>query len=277
MRKIQTKYSQTFLYIILLACILCLMLFARRCDSGLHLPQLMTGGSKGDTIDVGLIYGPMSYYIYDDTLGGMNYELILRMEKEIGRPVKLWPVSTLRDALDRLENGNFNIVASLPSDNSVKQRFLTTRSVFLDCMTLVQRRDSKGNVKVKSNLDLGADTVYIQKDSPAASRLNNLSNEIDIDIPLKEVDLSEEYLCMKVASGEFPLTVVNRRLAEKMSAIYPELAIDNPVSFTQFQVWLLNPADSLLRDRVDAWIDSTITTPGYRTLLKRYSTPLSGN
>ena len=83
-RKIQTKYSQTFLYIILLACILGLMLFARRCDSGLHLPQLMTGGSKGDTIDVGLIYGPMSYYIYDDTLGGMNYELILRMEKEIG-------------------------------------------------------------------------------------------------------------------------------------------------------------------------------------------------
>lgn len=270
MRSLSTKYSQTVIYILLLIGALLLMGLVRRCGTPGPLPFVVKGDSRGDTLDVGILYGPMSFYTYDDTLGGFNYDLLNLMEKETGQPLRLWPVSSLSDALDRLQNGKFNMIASLPSDKSVKDRFLTTGSVFLDRLVLLQLADSTGNTSIRSVLDLGQDTIYIPKDSPAAARLENLSSEIDIEIPYIETDLSEEYLCMKVASGELPLSVVNEKVARIMHGSYPRLSYDNPISFTQFQVWLLNPTDSLLLRKVNWFLDSIISTPTYHNLLNRY-------
>ena len=270
MRSFSTKYSQTLLYILLLIGALLLMGLVRRCGTSGPLPFVMKGDSGGDTLDVGILYGPMSFYTYDDTLGGLNYDLLNIMERETGQPVRLWPVASLSDALDRLQNGKFSMIASLPSDKSVKDRFLTTKSVFLDRLVLLQLADSSGKTSIHSVLDLGQDTIYIPKDSPAAARLENLSSETDIDIPFIETDLSEEYLCMKVASGELPLAVVNEKLARIMHQTYPLLSYANPISFTQFQVWLLNPADSLLLRRVDSFLDSIVATETYSNLQNHY-------
>lgn len=271
MRPLKHKYSQMALYIVLLAAVTAVMVLTRRCDSGADLSMLTRGGSGGDTIDVAIVYGPMSYYLYNDTLGGLNLDMLNAMKKDIGSPVRLWPVVSLHDALRRLEKGTYDMLASLPSDNSVKQRFPTSRSVFLDRLVLIQLSDSTKKPKVTSALDLGNDTVFIPKDSPAASRLANLSAEIGNPIPVAQRDdLSEEYLCMMVGSGKIPLAVVNEKTAKTMQKQYPSLSYDNPVSFTQFQVWIFQPADTALQKRVDRWLESYQSTPAYRELTKRY-------
>ncbi|MDE6577181.1 MAG: transporter substrate-binding domain-containing protein [Muribaculaceae bacterium] len=164
------------------------------------------------------------------------------------------------------------MLASNPADNSVKKRFLTTESVFLDRLVLVQLADSAGNTPVKSALDLAGDSVYIQKDSPAASRLDNLSSEIGEDIiVVPDQKLSEEYLCMKVASGDIRLAVVNEKIAEKMKLKYPRLSYDNPVSFTQFQVWILPKGDTLLLHDVNFWLKDFIKSQQYRSIIDKYS------
>ena len=272
MTPMKKKYGQTALYLLLLVAVIAVMGLTRRCSSSTPLPMMTQGDSAGDTIDVAIMYGPLSYYIYSDTLGGLNYDILLEMERQTGMPIHLWPVVSLPDALAKLEQGKFDMLASLPSDNTVKERFLTTPSIFLDRLVLVQPADSMGEIKVKSALDLGSDTIHIQKDSPAGARLANLSNEIDSPIPVKEeTELSEEYLCMKVATGDFPLAVVNEKIARSMKEKYPHLSYDNPVSFTQFQVWLLPKSDTLLLNRVDSWLKEYLESPHYRSLLKRYT------
>lgn len=270
MRRYPTKYRQTAIYLVILISIILMMGFGRRCSRGLDLPQIIQGGSSGDTIDVAAIYGPMSYYLYDDTLGGLNHDLLMRMSRDLNKPLRLWAVSDLTSAIDGLEKGRYDILASLPSDSTVKSRFLTTRSIFLDRMVLIQLADSNGDLSIRSTLELGKDTVRIQRGSPVSARLTRLSAESGTPLSIKEEDLSEEYLCMKVASGEYPLAVVNEKTAEKMKSRYPRLSYDNPISLTQFQVWLLNRKDSVLLESIENWLDSFINSKEGKTLLERY-------
>lgn len=271
MKRYPTKYRQTAFYIVILIFVFLLMGFGRRCSRGLDLSLIMHGNSSGDTLDVGTIYGPMSYYLYDDTLGGLNHDLLMRMSRDLGRPVRLWAVSDLPSAIEGLEHGRYDILASLPSDSTVKSRFLTTRSIFLDKMVLILLMDSDGTLSVRSTLELGDDTIRIQQGSPVAARLARLSAETGTPLNIKEENLSEEYLCMKVASGEFPLAVVNEKTAAKMKQRYPRLSYDNPVSLTQFQVWLLNRHDSLLLNSIESWLDSFLNTDEGKALIERYN------
>ncbi|MDO4334512.1 MAG: hypothetical protein Q4C37_01590, partial [Bacteroidales bacterium] len=55
-------------------------------------------------------------------------------------------------------------------------------------------------------------------------------------------------LAMKVATGAWRYAVVNERIAAEMHSRYADLDYSTPVSFTQFQVWVLPLGrDSLLR------------------------------
>lgn len=270
MKNYKTKYTQTAIYILLLIVVFAVMGMTRRCNTAIPLPPVYEAQSTGDTLDIAVVYGPLSYYVYADTLGGLNYDLLRKMSEETGRPVKLWPVSELQGALSSLQSGKYDMLASLPSNIDVKEKFLTTRSVFLDRLVLIQNKDSEGRTKINSPLDLGRDTVFIEKGSPVALRLSNLSNEIATAIPVKELNLSEEYLCMKIATGDLPLAVVNEQTAKKMQQQYPQLSFDNPVSFTQFQVWLLPQSDTLLLQQTDLWLDSIVESEGYKQLVKKY-------
>lgn len=271
MRQLKPKYRQTVTYILLLLAALALMGFTRRCNHAEPLPPIVNGNSTGDTLDVAIIYGPLSYYLYSDSIGGINFDLLKAFSRDSGIPMKMWPVVSLESALSNLEKGSFDILASLPSDNSIKKRFLTTQSVFLDKMSLIQLADTAGNVKIKSVLDLADDTVHIQGDSPAEARLTNLASEIGAPIVVvPDKDLSEEYLCMKVAVGDIEYAVVNEHMAKVMKKRYPLLSYDNPVSFTQFQVWLLNKNDSVLLNSTNNWLLEFKETEEYKQIMEKY-------
>lgn len=272
MNSFRPKYKQAAVYVVLLIAVIILMNMTRRCGTS-PLAAVQNGNSQGDTIDVAIIYGPYSYYLYDDTLGGINYDMLRLFEKQINRKVKLWPVVSLHDALARLENHTYDMLASIPSAYTVKQRFLTTKSVFLDRLVLIQLADASGETVVNSALDLADCVVNILEDSPADVRLENLSNEIGDTIYIhKDKNLSEEYLCMMVATGKIQFAVVNERSAARMKKQYPLLSYDNPVSFTQFQVWVLPKEDSLLLDCTDKWLKEYQATESYRELINRYAT-----
>lgn len=271
MKRLKPRHSQTLLYILLLVAAIISMSWLKGCNYASKLPLMTDGHSKGDTIDVALVYGPMSYYLYEDTLGGFNYDMMHKMSHDLGIPVRLWPIVSLEEAMKKLENNSYDILASTPLDNNIKNRFLTTKSVFLDKLVLIQNSESNGDVRIKSALDLGEDTIYLQKGSSAVSRILNLSNETGVSIPFKEVeDLSEEYLCIKVANGDIKLAVVNELTAKTLAVRYPSLSYENPISFTQFQVWLLSRSNHDLLSRVNLWIDSISDTPSYHTHLDRY-------
>lgn len=263
--------GRIILYVALLCVAIGVMFALRRCNSELY-PAARIGQSEGDTLDVAIIYSPMSYYLYDDTIGGFNYDMLRLYAKGQQRPIRFWPVVSLDDALQRLNYRDFDLLASLPIDQEFKVKYAYTSDLFLDRQVLIQRRDSRGMLTVKSSLDLAGETLHIEKDSPIEFRIHNLEREIGDTIHIeRHPELSSEYLFLKVASGELRYAVVNERVARPLLEHYPEVSIETPVSFTQFQAWVLHPQDTAMLHNLNTWIDSIKQTPVYEQILMRYN------
>lgn len=222
--------------------------------------QSHDGGIKQDTIHAAIVYGPNSYRVLisedgNDSISGINYHLLTELENKLGVKVELIPVIDREDALSKVKAGAYDILASLPADNYLKQNFLTSKEVFLDRMVLIQKRNENGTLSVASALDLEGDTVHVEKGSAATRRLENLKKEIggDIDI-VEEESMSEEYIAMKVGSGTWKYAVVNEKIAEDMKRQYPMLDYSTPISFTQFQVWVLPQGKDSLLNSINRFI-----------------------
>lgn len=218
------------------------------------------GGS--DTIRAAVVYGPGSYQVLTssegrDSIVGLNYHLLKALRDSLGVVVEMHPVIERDDALGKLAAGYFDILASLPADNYLRENFLTSDEVSLDKLVLLQRRNSDGSLPVTSALALAGDSVHVEKGSAAVRRLENLSKEIGEPIVIAEEEgYSEEYLAMKVATGVWRYAIVNEKTADSMHPIYPDLDYSTPVSFTQFQVWVLPLGRDSLLCKVNAFLSS---------------------
>lgn len=208
---------------------------------------------KEDTIHVAIVYGPDSYRVLtsedgNDSITGINYHLLADLQDSLGVKVVMHPVIDRETVLAKVSAGEYDILASLPADNYLKKNYLTTGEVYLDRMVLLQKRKPNGTLSAMSALDLDGDTIHLEKGSSATRRIENLQKEIGGTITIiEEQELSEEYLAMKVANGTWKYTVVNEKTAQQMKAQYPDLDFSTPVSFTQFQVWVMPQGkDSLL-------------------------------
>lgn len=260
-------------YLILLAIAIGLFFLLRGC-SGRHdiYGPRQKGGSAGDTLDIALVYAPMSYYMYGDTLGGYNYDLLRDISAAENVPMKIWPVNSLQEALQLLQEGKFKLLASLPVDAEYKQMAIYSEPVFLDRQVLVQRLDPEGNPTVGSSLDLAGDTVHIESGSPIAGRLRNLSHEIGDTIYVSEhSDMSSELLVLAVERGEIRYAVVNELIASPLAKQFPALDISSPISFTQFQGIVAAPGDTALIKQVNGWLKRADERPSVKALKKRYN------
>lgn len=259
-------------YLLLLLAIIISMFCMRSCKKGAIYHAAQIGGSKGDTIDIALIYAPLSYYMYEDTLGGYCYDA-LRMAAEItNTKIRLWPVVSLDDALQKLKNGDFDVVAPLSVDNSLRSKFEFTKVIYFDKQVLVQLRDSvTGKIKISSSLDLAKDTIHLVKSSPVINRLHNLMSEIgDTIYAVTHDDLSDEYLIMKVAAGNFRNAVVADRIARQLKSQYPMIDYSTPISFTQFQAGVIRKGDSITNKKITEMIEAMETSSAIHTLKLRY-------
>lgn len=262
------KYLQIAAYLFLIFIFVICIGIARNCARVPYMAR--EGNSGGDTIDVALVFAPGSFYNQGDSISGINHEVALTWQTQTDKVLKFWPVTEPADALEKLSKGSFNILASLPLDHSLKKNFPVSESIFLDRLVLVQLADSAGNKPVNSSLDLNNREVYVTAGSSAENRLRNLSEEIGGKIVIKdEPGMSDELLTLQVANGSIPLAVVNERVAKRIAREYPLLNYDSTVSFTQFQVWVFNPSDSILCKEFNLWFESFRDTPGYREILEK--------
>lgn len=269
----RTRWKMMTAYLVLLAVAVALFFTLRGCrgQHDIYGPR-QRGGSAGDTIDIALVYAPMSYYMYGDTLGGYSYDLLRDISAAENVPIKIWPVNSLQEALRLLQEGKFRLLASLPVDAGYKQMVIYSEPVFLDRQVLVQRLDRDSNAAVGSSLDLAGDTVHIEAGSPIAGRLRNLSHEIGDTIYVDEhSDMSSELLVLAVERGEIRYAVVNELIATPLARQFPSLDISSPISFTQFQGIVAAPGDKDLIRQVNDWLKRADERPSVKALKKRYN------
>lgn len=266
--------SRSYLLLLLLAGVILAMFFISKCShpSGreprLQVERLKSGG---DTIDVAIEISPLAYHMDGDTVAGLDYDIMRAICRAAGRPVSFHVFAPLDYALSGLEEGVYDVViSSIPATTTAKDRFRLSEYVYLDRQVLVQLPDSANYVAAPE--DLAGKTVWIATGSPFARRIENLSAEIGDSIHVEMIEgYTAEHLVMLVARGEIPRAVVNSGLAHKMKKeFYPDLDIATPVSFTQFQSWILTPNDPQLADSLDVWIKRFRDTPAYTSILHRH-------
>lgn len=268
--------SRLVLYVSMLLALVALIVVMNLCDrgggsdGGDYVKSPLASG--GDTIDVAIEYTPGYYYTYGDTLGGFNYDLFRLIAAQNGLKLKFHPVVTLAKGLDGIEKGYYSVLAAqFPVTRENKKRFLFSNPLYLDKQVLVQRKDSDGELSIKSQLDLGGDTVLVVAGSPMRDRLASLSREIGDTIHVKQDEMyGPEQLVMLVASGEAKFAVVNEGVARILAARYPQIDFSTEISLSQFQTWAVNINNQALLDKLNEWIDKAKKSPRYNELLKRY-------
>ncbi len=253
---------QIAVYAVLLVIVIVAMFGLRHFSNGKHAQA--ASEAKEDTINAAIVYGPDSYRVLtsedgNDSIDGINYQLLEGLQDALGVKVVMHPVIDREAAIAKVANGEYDILASLPADNSLKEDFLTTRDVYLDRMVLLQLRNPNGTLPARSALDLEGDTIHVETGSAAKRRLENLQKEIGGNITIiEEPELSEEYLAIKVAKSAWKYSVVNEKIAQKMKEQYPDLDYSTPVSFTQFQVWVLPQHRDSLLNLVNSYLNQKL-------------------
>ncbi|MCM1076387.1 MAG: transporter substrate-binding domain-containing protein [Bacteroides sp.] len=227
--------------------------------------EYVRGG--GDTINVAIDYSPMSLYRYGDSLAGFNYEMMKEMAELYGDNVKFYPIASVNEALDELQHGKYDVVISdLPITALRRESFRFTEPVYLDRQMLISR-----DTTIKSRLDLAGKEVWALEGSHVVERLNNLAREIGDTIILRHDSVgSAEQLFMLTAMGKIPRAVINGAKARHLAKDYPDVDVSTPVSFTQFQSWVVRKDDPALADTLDAQIRRFKATPEYEALIRRY-------
>lgn len=228
----------------------------------------------GDTLAVAIEMSPLTYnFAHGDSAAGFDYEIISDFAADRGIPVTFRPVTRLDHAFQGLYDGEYDIVvAAMPATGALKKVFPLTDAVYLDKQVLVQRRDSDGtHTHISSQEQLRGDTVWVAEGSPAMTRLRNISFELGDSIHVRGGgDRSAEHLGIMVALGEIRHAVVGEAVARRLADDYPNLDVETPISFNQFQTWAVALSDSTLLRSINEWLDAFKKTERYRRLCDEY-------
>ncbi|MDE7154190.1 MAG: transporter substrate-binding domain-containing protein [Muribaculaceae bacterium] len=272
MKKLQLKKGSATGYLIGLAVVIILMFMLRKCSN-----ESIPGDDRraeGDTINVAIELSPLGISTRLDTLSGFHYDLIRTIAAQHNRPLQISAFSSPSAAFDALKEGRYDIVISdIPATSRIKEEFLITDPVYLDKQVLVRRHTPGTDSVIEfSQHILAGDSVWIAHGSPFADRLRNLAHEIGDSIHvIDNHSYGAEQLGMMTSMGQIKQVVMNQRQASQIKIVYPDLDISTPISFNQFQGWVLAPGSEPLRDSINIWLSDFKSSPDYPKLLEKYN------
>lgn len=274
MRRLHQRHGHLLLYILLLLAVIMLMVALRTCSVHNVVQDDDDGRENGrDTLKVAMEFSPVGVYASGDTLSGFYYDLLRQLSAMHDVTVHVTGFSHGSDILPRLQDRSIDIViADIPLTPELKNAYAFTQPVLTDRQVLVQLKDTVNDtVPINSQLELIGRTVYVPAHSYFIPRLENLKREMGGEFAIVEhPDYGSEQLVISVAIGETPNAVVNKRVASILMKDYPRLDASVELSLNQFQSWLLNKADTTLRDTIDAWLDAYRHTPQFEVLKQQY-------
>lgn len=227
--------------------------------------------SLPDTLKIGTLYSPMSYFRYKDQIMGYDYELIqqLSRDKDIAFDITVAPsVSAL---IEMLENNDINLAAfDIPLTGTNLEKIIPCGYEHLTSQVLVQK---KGERRIKNVTELIGKDIYVEKDSKYLQRLENLNEELGGGINICIVDedsIISEDLLDKVTEGNVPFTIVDSDVARFNKGYYPGLDMTVQVSFPQKSSWAVSKENKWLADSINSWFETTSPEEANKNLLRRY-------
>ncbi len=210
-----------------------------------------------DTLRVGMINSPTTYFDYRGTPMGYDYELMERFSKFYGLQFKVIVGGTISEMIQWLDDGKIDIIASpVPVTAEFQDRALLCGPRNVSSQVLVQKTDIPKDSIVKDVTDLVGREITVQTDSKYFYRMQNLNEEIGGGIKIKPIakdTISDDDLLNMVWKGEIPMTVVDSDVAEAALSYYPGLDISVKVSLDQYSRWAVAPESQGIAKALNKW------------------------
>lgn len=246
--------------------------------SGGGADSLSGGGASGgnrlpDTLRVGTLYSPTSYFIYRETEMGFDYDLAKRLGKDKGMAVEFVIAPSLSKAVELLDSGEIDLLAyEVPITAEYLEKVVPCGLESVTHQVLVQPKKDAGSFVSDVTQLVGRD-VYVERDSKYFYRMQNLNEELGGGINVKAVErdtLITEDLIAMVSQGLIPLTVVDSDIATLNKSYYPALDVTVEVGFPQRSSWAVSPKNKWLADTINEWAGQESLTRKRAELLKQY-------
>ncbi len=226
-------------------------------DKGKHIDLDGMHVELPDTMRVGMLNSPTTYFDYRGTPMGYDYELMERFSKFYGLQFKVIVGGTVSEMIEWLDDGKIDILASpVPMTSEFQERALLCGPKNVSCQVLVQKIGAPKDSIIKDVTDLVGREVTVQNDSKYYYRMKNLNEEVGGGIkikPLAKDTISDDDLLRMVWKGEIPMTVVDSDVAEAALSYYPGLDISVKVSLDQYSRWAVAPDSYGIAKALDRW------------------------
>jgi len=230
--------------VLLLVLMIMLMLSLAACTPApepMHLHQIY----QRDSIRVGILNGPTSYYVTADGATGYEYELAVALAEKLGVKLELVPSFHLEELLEKLRTGQVDVIASGSTvSESLRAQYRLAPAYQWSDEVLVFRQTEK---KPKSLAELSAPVVVLKGSSQAETMLKKQAELPELALSLNETDDATELL-QQVADGKIQYTVADSHLLAINQRFYPNLGVAMVLKNQQPVAWLLakNHDDSLM-------------------------------
>jgi len=224
----------------------------------------------------------ISYFIYKGRAMGYEYELLQFLAHKLNVALKIKVTSGITRAMEQLNRGEGDIVAFPLTINKSRKDFVSfTDTHFNTYQVLVQRKPDNWrklgvdqvNAKVIRNAaDLAGKEVYVIDDTSFELRLRHLSEELGIDIIVREDTLTaeSESLIRKVATGEIDYTVSDHTMAQVNASYYPNLDVNTVLSIPQQIAWAVRKNSPQLCGAINDWLKGMKHDGTYMVIYNRY-------
>ncbi|CAM3735884.1 membrane-bound lytic murein transglycosylase MltF [Rheinheimera salexigens] len=197
-----------------------------------------------DSIKVGILHGPTSYYVGVDGPIGFELELSQALADKLGVKLELYPSYQLDDLIQKLAVGKVDYIAGgLTLTEQRQAQFRATPAYRWINEVLVFRQ---GNTWPRTLSELTAPIVVV-KDSSHAETLHQLQQENPDLQWLEEPTLDADEILQQVIDGDVAYTITDSNQLALNRRFYPKLSLALTVKDNLPVSWLLadSPDDSL--------------------------------
>ncbi|MDE7389159.1 MAG: transglycosylase SLT domain-containing protein, partial [Muribaculaceae bacterium] len=225
-----------------------------------------------DTLRVGTLYSPSSFFIYRGDTLGYDYELACRFAADMGRPVSFTVGRSLVQLTDMALDGTIDLIAyEVPVTAEYAEHLIPCGYENITTQVLVQ--PASGDSVITDVTQLVGRTVYVEAGSKYYYRMVNLNRELGggIDIvPVESDTIVTEDLIDMVAGGKLPLTVADSDVAQLNGTYYAGLDYTVALSMEQRAAWAVVPSQKKLAETIDEWMKREEPAAAQKELLKQY-------
>lgn len=211
---------------------------------------------QNDTLRIGTIVGPISYFYFRDEVMGFDYELAQNLADSLKVNLKIVEVENENELTALLDNNTIDIAAyNFQQTKALKKKYNFVLPLDDSYMVLVQPL----NIKTISNtVDLKNKTITVVGSSAQEQRLQNLNNETGLQFNIEQAadSLNQEKLIELVGEGKIAATVANVRLARLYKSYYKKIDTRLQIGFMQRNGWLIHKQALNLQKAIEKWSGS---------------------